>query len=543
MNEREVLEGIRARLTQTGINAPLPDWTVENIYLDSKPFSFDMHPELIQLYSDTHPDIKIRKSVQVGASVYVIATVLHGAIVLHANSMYAGPTDDWIKDFVPTKVDFLIKDSPKIASQVKDVNQTFVKKIGFGVLYFRGLKTENNTASVSCDILIKDEKDLLHQKHAEMVEERLEHSQNAIIRELSKPSYPDFGIDQDFNEGDQHYYMFRCHHCRTYNNVVMNIWNDPENIIICRPRKGQNHYYFACEKCGNPLDPSTGTWVAAYPGRDIRSYQLSQVYWRWAPKKYQNIAHRIYSAYHSIKSQEDKENFWRGKIGLPYAGSNQPLTDAVINKLQGDHSLRPSWPGWSYMGVDNGNKWHWAVAHQQGYRLIFHDFGTVDDAQKLDSIMRKHNVRYCLIDMEPNTHDSKKFVLRHKKRAAVQDFQGKEVKKKETEKEGEKVDKIDLPRTESLDETIDCILGGIIVLPGISAGPEIKEVRKHLKKLIKEKIKNSEGKETYRYLRSVDNHYGMAINNCLHAWYQIQQKITHGSGVMPVGGKIGQTTH
>jgi hypothetical protein len=543
MNENEILENVQARLNEAAVKRTFPQWVKKNIFLESKPFSFDLHPELIQLYSDTHPNIKIRKAVQVGASCYAISYLLFAAIECQANGLYCGPTDDWMKDFVPGKVDPIIRDSPFIHAQIKDVNQTFLKKIGFGTLYFRGLKTETNTASISADVLIKDEKDLLHQRFAEIVEERLEHSKVGIIRELSKPSYDDFGISKDFESGDQHYYLFRCGNCRTYTNVVTEIWEDPENSVIKRSRKGSDTYYFRCKRCGSPLDPSTGTWVAAFPGKDTRSYQLSQCYWQWAPARFQNVAHKIWVKYREAVTQEKKEQFWRGIIGLAFAGANQPLTDSIFNQVQGTHRLRPSWAGISYMGVDNGTKWHYAVAHQQGYRLLFHDFGEVDDASKLDAVMRKHNVRFCLVDMEPNVHDSKKFALRHLKRVAVQDFQGNETREKKTEKEGKEVKKINLPRTESLDETIDCIQGGIIVLPDLADGDIIKIVRNHLKKLIKQKVKNNEGKESFKYLRGVENHYGMAINNCLHAWYQVQQKITRGSGVLPYGRPLNVANH
>jgi len=541
MKESDILGHVQDRLNKAGQRYSLPEWTKRNIFLDSISFSFDMHPELMALYKDTHPNIKIRKSVQIGASCYAISFILYGAIEGRLNALYCGPTDDWIKDFVPGKVDPIIRDSPKIKSKIGEVNTPFLKKIGFGTLYFRGLKTETNTASISADILIKDEKDLLHQKYAEIVEERLEHSQKQIIRELSKPSFADFGIDKDFKEGDQHYFLFKCRKCNTYNNVILNIWEDPERFLCKHTRKGVDNYYFPCEKCGRPVDASTGEWVAAYPGRAIRSYQLSQVYWNWAPARFLNIAHKLYEEYKKAVTPAQKEKFWRAKIGLPYAGMGQPLTEGLLKKLAGSHPIRPSFPGMSYMGVDNGNKFHWVAGHPEGYKLLAHDFGAVDDIEELDPIMRKHNVRYCLIDMKPNVHDAKKFALKHKKRVAVQNFHGEELKQKTTEKAGQMVEMINLPRTESLDELIDAVIGSVFILPGDTA-PIIKEVRNHFKKLIKERVKDSEGREKFRYLRGVENHYGMAANNCYQAWRLFQPHINRSYGVFPVGGRI-ETTH
>ncbi|MCP4215074.1 MAG: hypothetical protein GY765_10470, partial [bacterium] len=240
---------------------------------------------------------------------------------------------------------------------------------------------------------------------------------------------------------------------------------------------------------------------------------------------------------------ELKKRFWRSLIGVPFAGDEQPITDEVLNLNAGAYRLSPSWPGQSFMGVDQGNDIHVAICHPEGFKLVPHWFEVVDDFDKLTPLMKKHNVRYAVTDGVPNTHDAKKFCLKHKKRAAVQFFSGTELREGVTLKGVEKVEKILMPRMETLADLVDLIIGGIIPLPALAAGPEINEVRKHLKRLVLEKVVAANGVITQRFKPNAGDHYAMALNNAKQAWYQHQKKNPYGSGLMPVFGEMNVTSH
>jgi hypothetical protein len=542
MSDYNVLKDFKQRLEEIGQTQPLVDWVLENIYLRSFPFTFDEHPELEQIYRDMHPLKVFRKSVQVGISTYAICLMLWLACSEGSKSMYCGPTDDWIREFSKDRVNKIIATSPEIKSRLGLTNTPFQKDIGFSTLYLHGLKSESKVTSADIDLLIVDETDIVDQENKFVAKDRLEHSNLAWYMQLSKPSVPGFGIDEAFEEGDQHYRFFFCPHCGKANNIIENIYQEPLAVLQFKGRKSGDLYYFACEKCGKPLDPANAEWVAKYPGRDIRSYHISQAYWTRKIAHFGSVAEKLYKAIVNANNLDLLKYFWRSLIGLAYAGDDQPLTDKIFNEMAGVHPLRPAFAGRSVMGVDQGEKLHVAIAHPQGYRLLYHWFEELDDFNQLYPLMKIHNVRMCYIDYKPNTHEAKKFALKFKKRVAVVDFTGEEIQEKETEKKGQKLPKINLPRTESLDEYSDCIKGGIAVLPPKSAGKVIVVVRKHHKKLIKERVKNAAGIDVYRYKHRVDNHYGMAGNYALQAWYHIQNKMTHGSGVLPVSGRLGNVT-
>ncbi|MCP4217188.1 MAG: hypothetical protein GY765_21265, partial [bacterium] len=276
---QNALEMFQQRLKQAAKTQDLPAFAQEHIRLKNGRFSFEQHPELLQLYQDMHPLQVYRKSVQVGCSTAVIVRMLWLAVTKAFKSMYLLPTDKFVKEFTPDRVDSLINNSPFLKSKLGDVNNAFQKRLGFATLYFHGLESEGNVASADIDFVVGDEVDISNQMNLVAARDRLEASDLGWFFQLSKTTVPGFGVDEAFQESDQHFRLFKCPHCNTPNNVVENIVQEPLAVLQKKERKSGTVYFFACEKCGKALDPALAEWVPKYPGRDVRGYQLSQAYW------------------------------------------------------------------------------------------------------------------------------------------------------------------------------------------------------------------------------------------------------------------------
>lgn len=538
MSEQALLN-FKDQLAQAAKELDLFDWAQKYVFLRGKKFNFKKHPELEDIYRDLHHTQVFLKSTQVGISTYAINKMLWLSIRQAMKTMYCGPDDGWIAKFSKDRVKKLIEGSPGIKKKIGVTNTTEQKDLGFSTIYLTGLVSESGVTSVDGDLLIVDETDLVSQENKVVAQDRLDHSELAWFMQMSKPSIPDFGIHESFQEGDQHYRLFHCTKCNADNNVVENIEQEPLEVLRVRERKGDDFYYFACEKCGAPLDPKNARWVPKFPGRDVRSYHVSQAYWTWQLPRYQNTAHKLYAAFVAANTMALKKRFWRALLGLPFAGDEQPLNDSIFNRWAGAHGFSPSFAGRSFMGVDQGEKLHVSILHPSGYRYLYHYFAELDDFEELDPLMKKHNVRFCIIDYKPNTHEAKKFAIRHKNRVAVQDFQGDDmIQEKITKKGREEIRKLNMPRTDVLDDFVEHLVGGVAVLPGLGAHPIIKEVRKQLKKLIRIKATDAKGREVYKYKAKVSNHFGMSSMLALQALYAVQNRAVVGSGIGPVGGRF-----
>ncbi len=534
---QNALEYFSQALDNEAERLPLDQWAARHINTKEGKISFQEHPEQLKIYQDMHPRQVYLKGVQVGMSTHLVSRAFWLSDDRLAKVMYLLPTRSFVNEFVADRVDGIIDSSMYIKDRMREVDNRYVKKFGFSTLYFHGCESEGDVVSADIDFLIGDEIDIMNQANLKVAEDRLEHSRLGWLYFLSKPSVPGFGIDEKFKNSDQHYYLFRCQKCRHDTNVIRFLERDIESALRFEKKKGGNCYYFACEKCGNPLDPVNGHWVATNPDSDIRGYHLSQAYWVRQPALYSNVAEKFYKKYREIKNSDDKKYFWRSLVGIAWGGDEQPLTDEILNEKAGDYNLSPTWPGICFAGIDNSDIKHLTIGHVEGFKLVFHFFGEFDSIEEIYKYFTTNNIKKCGIDALPNKDTAKKLALKFKKRVFIQYF-------KQNQKEGEelakleKVEVLQVNRTDSLGDLIDGLKTGVLVIPGEKAGTVMKEVRKHLKMLIKEKVTNSDGITEYKYKTNVPNHYAMAMNSANQAWMLFQLNMPTVISTVPVGGHI-----
>jgi hypothetical protein len=357
--------------------------------------------------------------------------------------------------------------------------------------------------------------------------DRLKHSQNPMSLVLSKPEGPGQGIDLLFSESDQRYFLFKCPACGKYNNPVLS-WPD-----CCLPRdREETTYQICCKYCAGPLDAHQGEWVATYPDRkDIRGYQFSRLYWTW--KK--DLATELMKDWKKANNNRRKKRFWTGEIGVPWAGKGEQITDAILTQNQGLHGFLHLY-NCSFMGVDQGDMLHITIGHLEEENIVIHYFEETDDFGRLDQLMINHGVWCCVIDMKPNTHDAKKFAIRNEGFVFVADYNDGEEKVGKVEKDGVEVPKVMINRDESLDETVEKLIDGTIILPRATAGAIMDTVWLHLKNLRKEKKEGRGGKERQCYIGG-ENHFGMSTNYMRIAT-TLQSVMPTGLAIVPQGASF-----
>ncbi|NHM25450.1 hypothetical protein G7K71_00145 [Desulfofundulus sp. TPOSR] len=138
--------------------------------------------------------------------------------------------------------------------------------------------------------------------------------------------------------------------------------------------------------------------------------------------------------------------------------------------------------------------------------------------ERVKHLEHAFNAGALVIDALPYKTTSKQ-VVRSLTRAVgyIQYFKGSDLKEK-SEGEGDRtVRVVTVDRDESLDETTDLFatVPPLALLPKPRTPAEeqvLRTVESHLKKLVKEKEKESEDSPA-RYKKNVANHYGMAINS------------------------------
>jgi hypothetical protein len=521
---------IRASLESIGRGQNFFEWVQSfPLLLKDEPLSFKKHPELIQLYKDEHPNIVLRKGVQTGASTYAILKIFWRAAMMNRKGVYYGPTQEWISTFTPDRVDKIINQIPDVTRRLQGTDSIFLKDLGTVSVHFRGLETMSGVATVDADTIVVDEASIVNQDHRVITLDRLQHSSDPMRITLSKPEMPGQGIDADFNESDQTFYLFKCPKCGKWNNPVLS-W--PDCCFPVDPNSENGERYFGCTDCGARLDYDKAEWVPTYPSRkDTRGYQLSRIYWR-----FKNVATEMWRTWKKANSNAKKRRFFCGDVGVPYASDATIITDQILIMNQGSHGLQNYCEFPSFMGIDQGNTLHISIAHYEGHELAFHYYKQTESFKTLYKLIDKHFVQCAVIDAGPNAHPAKDF---------AEEFLGKVYLCYYTKNIAEKIGKLErngvtIPmvtnnRDETLDALVDGVINGTVRLPRQNAGEVMDTVYTHLKNLVKVEKQGAYGPRK-SYLRGND-HFGHSMNYTLMA-AGLPSTVVYGLPLLPVGASF-----
>lgn len=517
----------------TSSRISLREWIDKaGIILRGKRYSTKGHEYLDAIINDEHPDQTFEKAAQVAISTTILLKSLYVAEHLGKKVVYYFQDDTAVSDFSADRANPMIESSRYLSGRVRGTDRVGLKQIGPGSLYFRGLYSKGKSKSIDCDLVVVDEVDeVASEENIHFAKDRLLHSDLQWSIGLSQPSMPGYGIDADFAETDQFYWNIVCPSCKNRNSLELDF---PKNFIPIAKNKIKSApegatFYRGCSRCESPLNMAVGEWIAKYPSRVRRGYHLSQLCTQINPRHGTNIASRVMAQYESSRRSQSKlANFQISWLGFPYAGASCRVTDELLDNCTGQHGFSMG-DFDAFMGVDQGDVLTIAIGVMLSGRFHFIYFEETELWGRLEFLMDRFGVRYCVIDAQPNKNSAKQFASKYPERVAIQYFGTKELKQsKELYENKIEVDVVSVDRTESLDNMIDRMERGEIIFPNQSkcVGDSLSTleiVRSHFKKLITKLEPTASGIPRRTYIRghSVANHFGMAGNSAILAAFDI----------------------
>jgi hypothetical protein len=536
INEAKILREAISQGRQHFAKGSLIEWAMRKIEIevssgDWRKFSFEGHEPLREIYQDElHPRTTIIKAAQLGVSVYSVLKAMYLGDKYGISTAYYFPTDTDVQDFVDEKFDKIIENSEYLStlSLPGDIDNKGLKQFSRFALFFRGTEKKRKVKSITVGHVVKDELDEANQENMKFADDRMLHQKRRIITELSQPSEEDFGIDEAFKQSDMRYWAVRCG-CGKWNFPDKDF---PENLIT----KGKN-VYFGCIKCSRKLNMAAGRYVAEHPSRskDHRGFQLSHLLFGvYSPAE-------IKIKYESAVKSSDKKNLNISVLGKAYStAQSKPITDEILNNAERPYGLLRE-AKFSYFGMDMGDNAHmcFGIPSRDGRRIqvvAMYEWNA-EDKDGIIALMKRFGVYSGVIDAMPYKPTAKAIARAFEGRVAINYYKG-ETLKTGTEGEGPwEVKKTTIERNESLDDTVELVQDGGIILPSrkILTGSdlEIYEMfRKHLKQLLKEQVEKADGSFIWQYKKKVANHFGMALN-----YMRIAREISTlevSSGVDPV---------
>jgi len=461
------------------------------------PMEWTDRPWMLPIIADDSDSIVVRKGAQIGMSTAQIFRTTHRCRRYNITYLYVLPTRDDVYEFTPQKVDPILRYN-KIPTS-PNLNTKEQKIIGEGervsFLVFKGSFKEHEAIMIDGDGLAFDEVDKCNQGVLDTYHSRIQASPYGWEDYFSTPTFPDFGIDEKFQETNQMHWFIWCSHCGEPQYLS---W--PESV--CYERKK-----FVCKHCGGEItddDRRIGEWVKKYQGRDANGYFVSQMMAPWI------------SAESLIKTEKKKgrQYFYNYCLGLPYAGSEVTVSEAVIYKNLLDseipqHDL--------VMGVDPGGaRHHYVIGNERGVVEIGSlDFERDDEFKGFDLIggkMREYDIRTCVIDGLPHTEEAMKLAKDFPFRIFLCFYRDRPMELNALAFDDEKL-RVQADRQRTLDSLIDGLYAGEMLFSLNEKTPQFDEYVKHWKSMfLKEET------DRYGQVRKVwssgerPNHYVHASN-------------------------------
>lgn len=328
----------------------------------SKTSPYKHRPWQRDILDDTHTNLIVQKSRQLGFSEVGLTQVLHFLINYDTvKAMYIFPRNQQMVDFSKSRIKPVLEDSLYFKQLLdKDNDSVSTKKIGGNYLFMRSGWGGATGEGTDIDFLAIDEYDRMKDNVELAFQEGLKSSPYGFMRRWSTPTIPGRGINKQFMKSDQRRYVWTCHHCGH-----KQILDFEKNIIQVNP-KGVNNvteeiedgtFIIGCSKCGKELDRwAEGEWVATYPSiKETRGYLISQMDACWITAD--DIMRRKFS-------YTSKQLFYNYVIGAPYASEGIEVTDAdllasirlpkeVIARNENYVGIVAGidWGDWNYMAV------------------------------------------------------------------------------------------------------------------------------------------------------------------------------------------------
>ncbi|HWP96421.1 MAG TPA: phage terminase large subunit family protein [Syntrophomonadaceae bacterium] len=462
----------------------------------------------------SHPHVTIEKGAQTGFSTLFLAHSFYMVDIREANAIYYLPNDKLANRFGQTRLDPYVDRSKYLKSRLLGTDQAGLKQIGTHFFYLLGLFSKSGAISIPADEILFDEVALINRENMELAEDRILASKLGWQRYFSAPIYEEDGIDELYHQSDMQKWIVTCENCGRESILEEEF---PDNMQDDRLNGGKVFLY--CVQCGKPLDVDQGCWTPEHPERiGLRGYRAPQLAIKEARLDL------IWDRWIKALGKPNKiARFRRSVLAIADSGDMQPIGSKVLEIVEAasDYYFQDTSDVPCGIGIDMGDLAHIAVLapFEEGFRIIAAWHVDVEILlEMIPGLEAAYNAGCLIIDAMPYKTESKRVVrVLDKATGFIQYFKGtyKETTEGEDEKE---VRVIQVDRDESLDETTS-LFGtnppqALLFKPRtVEEEKTLDEIKRHLKKLVKEEGVGADGQKRLSYKKNVENHFGMAINS------------------------------
>lgn len=309
------------------------------------------------------------------------------------------------------------------------------RRIGQGLFIFSWTSGRATTESIPMDILSFDEVQEMTIEQMEKTLERLSASTVRFVLMGSTANWPDADIHFWYKRGSRYRFHSRCPTCgkaEPIDEYFPNCFKWIEEL---------NAYRYTC-RAGHVLeDPQDGEWVAEDPAADPPVDTSIPIKDR--PRRIRSVHFPQFLSptisptefLDAYRTAESLKNFYNRKLGKPYLDPSQvPVTQEHLRACEA--AGKAAGLVWkksareTFMGIDQMGNFNVHVIKERlpdGRQALVHIEMTysADPFARSSELMEQYGVKVCVVEINPNYNDAKKFANRHPGRVFICDSFGK----------------------------------------------------------------------------------------------------------------------
>jgi hypothetical protein len=435
------------------------DLGAKGLKVDGKPFRLDDRPAMAWVYDQVPSSIDeayrymlvIMKCAQVGFTVMEMLATIYlglkfgrqlgqctiGMFLPDMNLAGVKSTERFmpVVRSVPEVHALMTQDAADGSGRKQGEGNVNRRRIDSALFIFSWTSGRATTESIPMDVLSFDEVQEMTLDQIEKTIERLSASPLRTLQMGSTANWPDADIDHWYKRGTRFRFHTRCRTCGSSKPLDDYF---PECIRLDKER---DTYRYVCPN-GHWIDDSQdGEWIAEHPERDpgpqldvplkdrklrIRSVHFPQFLSPTISPE------EILSAYNTAT---DMKNFFNRKLGKPYLDPSQvPVTlEHLARCVEAGKALGVRWKTRGkgcYMGIDQMGNFNVVVIKERlpdGRQATVHVemIYSADPFARCDELMEAFGVAVCVVEINPNYNDAKRFANRHRGRVFICDSFGR----------------------------------------------------------------------------------------------------------------------
>ena len=426
----------------------------DGLKVDGKPFTLDDRPAMAWIY-DQIPSTReeayryvlvLMKCAQVGFTVMeMLATIYMGikfgpCIVgmflpdMNLAGLKSSERFMPIVRSVPDVHNLMTQDAADGSGRKQGEGNVNRRRIDQALFIFTWTSGRATTESIPMDMLSYDEVQEMTLEQIEKTQERVSASTLRFSLMGSTANWPDSDIDFWYKKGTRHRFHTLCPTCGTSKPLDDYF---PECI---RYDKDRDIYRYACPVGHWIDDTQRGEWIAEFPERD-RGVEIG-VPMKERRQRIKSIhfpqflsptisADEILTAFNTAS---DMKNFYNRKLGKPYLDPSQvPVTlEHLARCVEAGKAAGIVWKTrarGAFMGIDQMGNFNVHVIKERlpdGRMAVIHveETYSADPFGRSSELMEQYGIAVCVVEINPNYNDAKKFAARHPGRVFICDSFG-----------------------------------------------------------------------------------------------------------------------